>query len=199
MITMKRTEGTAAKIEAREQLKRQIAQHVEQQPASRKVFHQWMQGLEVASLVFVAAVFVLALYVSINWTDVPVKAIPAAWLALPGSFSLTLILLGLHSIILKAFPTGSWMLDVAMQTALPFVPTQKNEPFISGREAAGRGWAFVLMGFLLGGFWGLFVYATWTTNWSLLKPLITILSVAFSAGLIFGLILTTVRKLSKSH
>jgi hypothetical protein len=128
-----------------------------------------------------------------------VKTIPAAWLALPGSFSLTLILLGLHSIILKAFPTGTWMHDLSLQTAFPFSPTEKNEQFISGREAVGRGWVFVLMGLLLGGFWGLFVYATWSANWAMLKPLITVLSIAFSAGLVIGLILTTIQKLSKSH
>ena len=91
------------------------------------------------------------------------------------------------------------MQDVALQTAFPFAPAKKNEPFISGREAVGRGWAFILMGLVIGGFWGLFVYATWTANWSLLKPLITVLSVAFSAGLVFGLILTTIQKLSRSR
>ena len=152
MITTKRMEGIGTKKEARERLKQQIAHYLEQQPASKRAFHQWMKCLEVASLVFVAGVLVLALYISINWTNVPVKAIPAAWLALPGSFSLTLILLGVHSMILKAFPTGSWMYDVALQTAFPFMPNKKDEPFISGAETVGRGWAFILMGLLLGGF-----------------------------------------------
>ncbi len=76
MITTKQMEGAVTKQEAIEQLKRQIAQYMEQQPASSRLFHKWMKGLEVASLVFVAAVFILALYVSINWPLVPVKAIP---------------------------------------------------------------------------------------------------------------------------
>jgi hypothetical protein len=97
-------EGAGTKKEAKEQLKLQLAQYMAEQPESMQEFHRLMKDMEIASLVIVAALFILAMVVSIDWTSVPPQAIPTAWFAFVGSFSLTILLVGLHAIILRAFP-----------------------------------------------------------------------------------------------
>lgn len=188
---------SVTRAQAKEQLKQELAHYLEQQSESMRTFHRWMKGLEWASVALTVIVFIVALVVSINWTNVPKNLIPTAWFALPGSFSSILLLLGLHTIILKASPAGSGLPATIQRSAPPTPQLRKNLPFVTGREAVGRGWAFVIGGLLLGAFWGLFAYAAWTLNWAILTPMITFLGVLMGVAIVFGMILTTVQKISK--
>jgi hypothetical protein len=192
-------QGSVTDKEAKEQLKLQLAQYVEQQPASKQAFHRWMKGLEVASLVIVAAVFILAMYVSINWTNVPTQAIHTAWFAFVESFTLTIVLVGLHAAILRAFPPIVGPQAAMVRASSPIKVPGKQSKFVTGRKAVGQGWGLVVLGVVVGAFWGLIAYATWTVNWAMLKPLISILAIVFCVGLVFSLIYTTIQKISKSR
>ena len=196
-------QGVGTKKEAREQLKLQLAQYLEQQPASKQAFHRWMKALEVASLVSVTAVFILAMYVSINWTSVPGTAIATAWFAFPGSFSLTVLLLGLHTVILKAFPPVVGLHTVALQASSPIKVPGKQSKFVTGRAAVGRGWGLVVLGVVVGAFWGLFAYSVWTLNMALLEPLIrilgTVMGVGIAISILFMMVYTVIQKISKSR
>ena len=87
----------------RQEVKAQLAHHLAQQSESKQVFHKWMKVLEVVGLAIIAATFAVALYLSINWATVPQIAIPTAWFAFPVSFAPLMILIGVHSIGLRAF------------------------------------------------------------------------------------------------
>jgi len=196
-------QGSVTDKEAKEQLKLQLAQYVEQQPASKQAFHRWMKGLEVASLVIVTAVFILAMYVSINWTNVPTQAIPTAWFAFVGSFTITIVLVGLHAAILRAFPPIVGLQAAMVRASSPIKVPGKQSKFVTGRKAVGQGWELVVLGVVVGAFWGLIAYATWTVNWAMLTPLIAILGVVMGVGIaisiLFTMVYTTFQKIFKSR
>ena len=190
------------KKEVREQLKLQLAEYMALQPESRQAFHKWMKDLEVASLGFVAALFILAMYVSINWTNVPPQAVPTAWFAFVGSFSLTIGLVGLHAIILRAFPpVGGLQYSMVRGYSLIRVP-RKQSRFVTGREAVIKGWGVVAMGMIAGAFWAVFAYASWTVNMAILTPMITFLAYVLGIGIAFSIVYSIfcsiVRSISRS-
>jgi hypothetical protein len=181
-------QGVGTKKEAREQLKLQLAQYVAEQPESRRAFDRWMKGLEVASLGLVAALFLLAMVVSIGWTNVPLQAIPTAWFAFVGSFSLTIVLVGLHAIILRAFPPVGGLQYSMVHGYSPMRVPGKQSKFVTGREAVIKGWGVVVMGVLAGAFWAVFGYASWTINMAILTPMITILAYVLGIGIAFSIV-----------
>lgn len=172
------------KKEAKEQLELQLAQYLEPQPESTQVFHKWMKRLEVASLVLIAATFILAMYVSINWTAVQKTFIPIAWFIFAASVTPTMVLIGIHSIILRAFP--------------PIVLPGKMQKFVTGSGAMWSGWGFILGGLAVAAFWGLFAYSVWTLNLAMLKPLITILAVVLGVGIAVSIVFSIVYSIFRS-
>ena len=184
--------------EAREQHELQLAQYVAQQPASKQAFHRWMKGLEVASLVIFAAVFILALYLSINWTNVPTQAIPTAWFAFVGSFSLTMVLVGLHAAILRVFPPIGGLPFSMVRAYNPIKVPVKQAKFVTGGEAVNKGWGTVVLGVVAGAFWAVFAYAAWTVNMAILTPLITILAVILGIGIAVSILYSILRSVFRS-
>jgi hypothetical protein len=182
-------QGLGAEKETKEQLKQKINQYVEQQPESTRTFHKWMKRLEVASLVLIAAAFIVALYVSITWKSVNPTMIAIAWFIFAASASPTLVLVGIHSIVLRAFPA----------VVLP----GKNQKFSTGSGAVWAGWGSILSGLALATLWGLFTYSAWTSNMAMLGTLISILGVALGVGMaisiVVGMALKTVQMISKSR
>jgi len=186
----------------REQLKLQLAEYVAEQPESRQAFHKLMKDLEIASLVFVAALFILAMVVSIDWTSVPPQAIPTAWFAFVGSFSLTILLVGLHAIILRAFPPVGGLQYSMVHGYSPVRMPAKQSKFVTGREAVIKGWGVVVMGLIAGAFWAVFGYASWTINMAILTPMITILAYVLGIGIacsiVYSIFSSIFRSISRS-
>ena len=92
--------------ELREQTRQQLAQYLAQQPESTLTAHKWMSRLEAAAIGIIAATFILALVVSFKWASIPVITIPAAWFLFAASAGPLLVIVGAHSLILKASPPG---------------------------------------------------------------------------------------------
>jgi hypothetical protein len=198
MISTASVQEVGSKKAAREQLKLQLAQYVAEQPESRQAFHKLMKGLEIASLGFVMALFVIALYVSIDWTSVPPQAIPAAWFTFVASFSLTILLVGLHAIILRAFPpVGGLQYSLAHGYSPIRVPGRQTN-FVTGREAVLKGWGLVVMGVVAGAFWTVFAYAAWTVNMVVLAPMITILATVLGIGIAASIVISIFQAIFKS-
>ena len=170
-------------IVTEKEVKEQLARYLEQQPDSLKGFHKWMNGLEVAGLILIAAAFILALYVSIAWKSFEAKLIPTAWFFFAASVAPLLLLSGIHTLILRAFPTG-------------LLPGTAGK-FVTGSGAMWIGCGFIVGGLAFAGFWGLFAYAAWTLNWALLTPLISIMGGAMGVMIVVGMIITTIQKLFK--
>jgi len=170
--------GLRTEREAREQLRQQLAQYLAQQPESSQAFHKWMKRLEVASLALIVAAFILAMYVSIAWKSVDPLVIPVAWFIFAASVTPAMLLIGIHSIILRAFP--------------PIVLPGKMQKFVTGHGAFWPGWGFVLGSLAVAAFWGLFAYSVWTLNWAMLTPLISVLGlvmgIMIAASILFGMV-----------
>jgi hypothetical protein len=167
-----------------DQIKLQLTQHLEQQSASTLAVHRWMKRLEVASLGIIAAIFILALYVSITWKAVPKMAIPTAWFAFAGSACISMVLIGLHAILLRAFP--------------PVILPGNRHWFTTGREAPWLGGGLVLGGLAYGAFWGTFAYATATFNLALLEPLMRTLGIVLGAGMGISILFALIQSFSRS-
>lgn len=169
--------------DAREQLGQQIAEYLTQQSESTLTFHRWMKRLEVASLGIIAAVFIMALYVSIRWATVPAIMIPIAWFVFAASASLVIVLIGLHAVILRAFP--------------PIVLPGSSQNFITGRGAFWTGLGVIVVGLVVACFWGYFAYAVGTFNLVMLEPLVRILGTAVGAVIVIGILLSIAQKIVK--
>jgi hypothetical protein len=171
--------------ETRDQQMLQLTQYLEQQPESKQAFHKWMKCLEVVSLGIILAAFLVALYFSITWKSVNPLIIPIAWFAFAASGSLLIALNGVHTAVLRAFPTS----------ILP----SKAQRFVTGSRAVWIGLGLILGGLAYAGFWGMVAYATWTANYELLRPLIgflgTVMGFGIAASILVKMISTTIQKL----
>ncbi len=90
--------------ESKPNLKAQLAQHIEHLPESTQESDRWMKRLEVAGVGVIVAAFIAAMYVSIYWNSVPPMVIPLAWFFFVASVTPTIVLVGIHTLILGAFP-----------------------------------------------------------------------------------------------
>jgi hypothetical protein len=174
-VSTGKTEGTDI---TRQEFRTQLTSHVAQQPESKQVFHKWMKVLEVAGLALVAAAFALALYISINWTAVPGTTIAAAWFAFPVSFVPLMILIGLHTIVLRA----------SVLSVLPGKPQR----FVTGSKAIWSGAGLIVTALAVAAFWSPLAYAVWSFDMALIgsytRILGTVLGVVIPAAIVLGLI-----------
>lgn len=182
-------EGTSvqqevAMDESKQYLKAQLAEYVEQQPKSKQAIHRWMKRLEVASVGIVPAAFIVAMYVSINWATVPQTAIPITWFFFAASATPAMVLIGLHAVILRAFP--------------PIVLPAKMPQFVTGQRAVSWGWGVMLTAVVIAAFWGLFAYSVWTRNWAMLELLVGILAAVVGVGVAIQVVYSLYRSISRS-
>jgi hypothetical protein len=185
------TVGTTA--EAKQDLRAQLAAYVAQQPASRQTFHKGMQIAEWLAVALIVAVFAVALYVSFNWASVPQVAIPTAWFCLPLSAALLAFLIGVHAIVLRAYPPTSLM-GTQMRVYVPLAGKHGEPmPLQVGRDAVAWGCAFVVIALFDAVFFGLFAYAAWTVNMAILEPMIRILSTTLGIALVVAILYSVYR------
>ena len=178
------TEGTiqvrAANRTMRER-RAELATYVAQQPESKQVFHKWMQVLEMAGLALIAGVFAVAMYVSINWTAVPPAAIATAWLAFPVSTVPLMILIGAHTIILRADS--------------PIILPGRSQRFVTGSKAVWAGVGQVVIALAVGAFWGTFAWAVWVGDMGLVATFIRILGTALGVLIPIAIVASMAQKL----
>jgi len=203
MSTTGNVQESVSAQDVREQRKLQLAEYVAQQPPSKQVFHRWMKALEIASLVIVAALFILALVLSFSWRNVQTQAIPTAWFVFAGSISLSMLLVGLHTVILRAFPPVGGLSYSIARSYSPISAAARQSKFVSGRAAANLGWGTIVLALVTGAFWGVFAYAAWTMNLAILAPMITflgvLLGVVIAVSIIYSIIHSVYRSISHSH
>lgn len=168
--------------EARAQVKLQIAEYMAQQPESTRSADKWMKRLEVASLAIYIGTFVNALIISIRWESVPVATIPAAWFLFVASALPTLLLFGVHAILVKAFPT--------------VVLFGRPSRFVTGAQAVRTGWLLIVSSLIGAAVWGYLTYRIWTSDYATMGA---ILGVVIGVGITIQLIYTVYSKISKSR
>jgi hypothetical protein len=173
-----------AVADSKPDLRAQLAEYLAHQPESTQNSHRWMKRLEMAGIGIIVAAFIAAMYVSINWKSVSPMVIPIAWFFFAASVTPTIVLVGIHTLILGAFP--------------PIVLLGKKQKFVTGRAAAGNGWGLILGGVIGAAFWGLIAYAVGTFNVTMLEPLINILGVALSVVIAVAVLFSIYRNISRS-
>jgi hypothetical protein len=165
-------------IDTRDDLKLEITRYMDGLTESRKAFHRGMNYLEVIGIGIVLAAFAFALYFSITWKSVNPMIIPLAWFAFAASGSLIIVLNGVHSAILRAFPTS----------ILP----GKSSKLITGNKAIVIGLGLIIGGLAYAAFWGVMAYATLTANFELLRPLISLLGIVLGFGIAISILVKLV-------
>lgn len=170
--------------EARENLKVQLAEYLAEQSESIRATHKWMKRVDVAGVGIVAAAFAVALYVSIAWKSLNPTMIPVAWFAFATSLSLMVMLFGLHAILIRAYP--------------PVILPGKVQKFLSGSGAVWTGAASIVGGLILAALWIAFAYSTATFNLAMIVPLMNILGVVVSIGILVSIVFAIYQKASQS-
>ena len=165
---------------ARENLKAQLAEYLAQAPESTQSAHRWMKRVDAAGLGIVVAAFAAALYGSFAWAGANPTMIPVAWFGFATCLSLMAILLGLHAIFIRAFP--------------PVILPGKAQKFVSGSAAVWAGVASLVGGLVVAGLWIAFAYSTATFNLAMMIPLMNILGIAVSIGIVLSIAVAIYQK-----
>jgi hypothetical protein len=162
----------------------QLAQHLAQQPESKRAFDKLMKVLEVAGLALVASYLALAFYISFNWVGVPEKIV-AVWFAFPITVAPLMVLVGVHAAGLRAF--------------FPIVLPGNSQEFVTGSKAVNMGAGLAVTSLLVCAFWGTFAWATWTVNWAILEPMIHITGVVVGVGAVIAIVSDLYKKLVRAR
>jgi TRAP-type C4-dicarboxylate transport system permease small subunit len=183
------------------QLKTQLASYLEQQPEKTRSFHRTMKVLEAIALGIMIIIFITALVLSFMWKTIPAGAIPAAWFLLPTSAAVLMLLIAVHALSLHAYPPSSFY--NIYQGGSPARLFGNYQQFVTGKAADIQALILLLVALLVGAFFAIFAWASWTVNWAILTPMINIsgaaLGIVIAVGIVGGMIVKTYQKLSKSH
>jgi hypothetical protein len=201
--TMQKTslQNVATQNISAQQLKTQLASYLEEQPEPIQSFHRVMKVLESIALGIMIIIFFTAFVLSFMWKTIPVGAIPAVWFLLPTSAAVLMLLIAVHSLSLHAYPPSS--LYIIYQGGSPARLFGKYQQFITGKAADNQAMKWIPVGLIVGAFFAIFAWASWTVNWAILTPMINISGVALgiiiAVGIVGGMLLKTYQKLSKSR
>jgi len=201
MNTTASNQNVATQNISSQPLKTQLASYLEAQPENIRSFHRVMKVLESIALGIMIIIFITALVLSFLWKTIPVAAIPTAWFLLPVGAALLMLLIAVHTLVLRAFPpTGLYKIILS---GSPVRVLGKSQELLTGKAAEIRGWGLILLTLIVGAFFAIFAWAAWTVNWTFLTPMINIsgvaLGIVIAVGIVGGMILKTYQKLSKSR
>ena len=171
--------------EAREQLKAQLADYLAQAPESTRSANTWMKRVDAAGLGIVIAAFGVALYGSFTWANVNPTMIPVAWFFFATCCSLFVMLLGLHAILIRAYP--------------PVILPGKAQKFVIGSAAVWTGAASIVGGLILAALWVAFAYSTATFDLAMIAPLTNALGIVVSIGIVLSIVFAIYQKASGSR
>ena len=119
-----------AVVVSKEEMVDRLARHLELQSESVQASDKLLKRLEVASLILPVAALVVAIVLIATSSASLSKSIPAAVFAVWGCFALWIFLIGLHSIVIRAFPPVPYLMAVQ---------TKKAPGFVTGSAAAAMG------------------------------------------------------------
>ena len=153
----------------KEELVKRLARYLEQQPESVRASDKVMKGLEAASLVLPVAGLVTAVVLVVTGSASLNQSIPAAVFAVMGCLAPWIFLLGLHSVLIRAFPPVRYLM--ADQT-------EKSLGFFTGTEAVGMGVFIVVAALFFAACCAMGAYAFFNPNiLDILIPVIIVFSV----------------------
>ena len=126
------------------------------------------------------------------------------WFCFPISFTPFVILVGLHAIVLRAFPPttlplfSSIFLPGFPRGAMPGMPGKKQQLRVE-HQAVAWGWGLIVTALVVAAFWGAFIWAVWTFNMAMLEPLINILGVMLGVVIAVSILHSLYRSIFRSR
>ena len=128
-----------AAVVSKEEMLERRARYLEQQPKSVRASDKLMKRLELASLILPLAALVAAIALVATSGASLEKSIPAAFFAIWGCLAPCIFLIGLHSVLIRAFPPVRTLMAAQ---------TKKSPGFFTGGEAVGMG-VFIMVAALV--------------------------------------------------
>jgi hypothetical protein len=163
-----------AEVVSKEEMVGRLAHYLEQQPESVRASDRLMKRLEVASLVLPLAALVAAIVLIATSGASLGKSIPAAVFGVWGCFAPCLFLVGLHSVVIRAFPPVRFLM--AEQTV-------KSPGFFTGAEAVGIGVVIMVAALFFAACCAMGAYAFFDPNiLEVLIPVIIVFSIGTGLG-----------------
>ncbi len=170
------SEGTeiqkrAAEEETREKAGSELARHMEQQAGSIQTAHKLMLALEAIGAIAYSGLFVVAIYVSVTWKTYGDLAVPRWWTASQVCAGLLIVIVGLHTLVVKAYLPGPYQ--------------SSKEPIATGREAVRQAWKPISLGILWAAAWGgmyLFIVLSGADPIGTFIPFVVIVSVGLGVA-----------------
>lgn len=156
--------------ESTEETGSELDRYIEQQPRSIRIAHTLMLVLEGVALILYIGLFVLAIYVSVTWKTHGELAVPRWWMASQVCVGLLLVIVSLHTLVVKAYsPT----------------PPGTKDSIVTGREAVGQAWKPLGLGILWAAAWGgmyLFIVLSGADPIGTFIPFVVIVSVGLGVA-----------------
>ena len=128
-----------AAVVSKEEMVDRLAHHLQQQPEPVRASDKLMKRLEVVSLILPIAALVVAIVLIATSSASLSESIPAAFFWVWGCLAVCIFLIGLHSVIIKAFPPVPFLMTAQ---------TKKSLGFFTGSEAVGTG-VFIMVAALV--------------------------------------------------
>jgi hypothetical protein len=162
-------QAKAIEVVPKEELVKRLARYLEQQPESVRAADKVMKGLEAASLVLPIAGLITAIVLIVTGSASLNQSIPASIFAVMGCFTPWMFLLGLHSVLIRAFPPVRYLM--AEQT-------EKSLGFFTGSTAVGMGVFIIVAALFFAACCAMGAYAFFNPNiLDILIPVIIVFSV----------------------
>jgi hypothetical protein len=160
---------------------------VDPESESKQTFHHWMKRGQAATLGLVVGIFVMALWVSIHWTQATPFEIAFWWMLFALSGIPLTIFVGLDII----FAQGA------------VIPVQwgngpKRMVTLTGRKAVLTGLGVIAVALAWGGFVLALMVATFSYNWDMLRVTISVFGVMLGVVIVLKIFSSLVRDLSRT-
>ncbi len=154
---------------------------------SKQTFHRWMKRGQAATLGLIVGIFVMALWVSINWKQAAPVEVAFWWMSFALSGIPLTIFMGLDIIFAQgAVIPGKWGNG------------PKRMVTVTGRKAVLTGLGIIAVALAWGGFVLALMYATLSFDWDLLRVTISIFSTMLGVVIVLKILSSLVRDLSRT-
>ncbi len=154
---------------------------------AQQTFHHWMKRFQAATLGLAIGIFVMALWVSINWKQVAPFEIAFWWMAFALSGLPLTICVGLDIIFVRGV----------------VIPVQwgngpKRMVTVTGRKAILAGLGVIAVAVAWGGFVLALMAATLANNWDMLRVTINVFSVLLGVVIVLKIFSSLIRDISRT-
>ena len=160
---------------------------VDPESESKQTFHHWMKRFQAATLGLVVGIFVMALWVSVNWKQAAPFEMAFWWMCFALSGIPLTIFVGLDII----FAQGA------------VIPVQwgngpKRVVTVTGRKAVLTGLGIIAVALAWGGFVLALMAATLSNNWDMLRVTINVFSVMLGVLIVLKIFSSLIRDISRT-